>query len=54
MTLLYVILGGLVLDLLLGDPRWMPHPVIYIGKLISALEKGLRKRFPATPKEERD
>ena len=53
MTLLYVILGGLILDLLLGDPHWMPHPVVYIGKLIAALEKGLRKRFPATPKGER-
>lgn len=33
-----------------GDPDWMPHPVIYMGKAISALEKFLRRRFPDTPK----
>lgn len=38
-----VILAAVLLDLLLGDPRWLPHPVIYIGKLISALEKVLRR-----------
>ena len=26
------------LDLFLGDPRWLPHPVVGIGRLISALE----------------
>ena len=40
---------GFVLDLLLGDPHGWPHPVIWIGKLISFLEKKLRKAFPATP-----
>lgn len=39
---------GFVLDLCLGDPAWMPHPVVLMGKAISALEKGLRKRFPNT------
>ena len=28
-----------VLDLLLGDPHWFPHPVRFIGKLITFLEK---------------
>ncbi|MDD7410909.1 adenosylcobinamide-phosphate synthase CbiB [Fusobacterium gastrosuis] len=28
-----------VLDLILGDPRWIYHPVVAIGKLISFLEK---------------
>lgn len=28
-----------VLDLLLGDPHWFPHPVRFIGKLITGLEK---------------
>lgn len=28
-----------VLDLILGDPRWIYHPVVAIGKLISLLEK---------------
>lgn len=53
LILLYVVLGGLLLDLILGDPYWMPHPVVYIGKLIAALEKGLRQIFPATPEGER-
>ncbi|MEW6243625.1 MAG: adenosylcobinamide-phosphate synthase CbiB [Bacillota bacterium] len=31
------------LDLVLGDPRWLPHPVVGIGKAILFLEKRLRK-----------
>jgi len=34
---------ALLLDLTLGDPRWLPHPVVMIGRLINALEKLLRK-----------
>ncbi|BCJ86631.1 adenosylcobinamide-phosphate synthase CbiB [Effusibacillus dendaii] len=34
-------------DLLLGDPRWIPHPVVMIGHLISRLERGLRFLFRA-------
>jgi len=30
------------LDLLIGDPRWFPHPVKGIGKLITFLEQRLR------------
>lgn len=33
---------AIVLDLLLGDPHWLPHPVILIGRLITALESLLR------------
>lgn len=32
-----------ILDLILGDPRWLYHPVIVIGQLISFLEKILYK-----------
>ena len=32
-----------VMDLILGDPHWFPHPVRIIGKLISSLEKILYK-----------
>ena len=32
-----------ILDLILADPRWLYHPVIIIGKLISFLEKILYK-----------
>lgn len=31
--------GGFLLDLLLGDPNWLPHPIRLIGALISRLEK---------------
>lgn len=31
------------LDLIVGDPYWFPHPVIFIGKLVSYLEKGARR-----------
>jgi adenosylcobinamide-phosphate synthase len=34
---------GAVLDLVLGDPRWLPHPVRGIGVLINALERIMRK-----------
>ncbi len=30
---------GFLLDLILGDPHWLPHPVRLIGKGIGALEK---------------
>jgi adenosylcobinamide-phosphate synthase len=30
------------LDLLFGDPRFLHHPVVYIGRLINFLETGLR------------
>lgn len=43
------ILCGFLLDLLLADPEWMPHPVVFMGKAISALEPRLRRLFPDTP-----
>ena len=47
------VLGGFGLDLLLADPAWMPHPVVGMGRAIAALEKRLRRLFPATPAGER-
>lgn len=44
---------GFIIDLLLGDPRWLYHPVRVIGLEISFLEKKLRGIFPKTPKGER-
>ena len=41
-----IIPAAVVLDLLLGDPRWFPHPVVAIGKLIKSLEKMLRSLIP--------
>lgn len=51
-TALALILGFLI-DLALGDPRWLYHPVRIIGNSISFLEKQLRRRFPETPQGER-
>ena len=41
----FVVKFGLayIIDFILGDPRWLYHPVIIIGKLISFLEKILYK-----------
>ena len=39
-----VLLAALLLDWLLGDPRWLPHPVVGIGRLITGLERPLRRR----------
>ncbi len=50
---LFALVIGFVIDLFVGDPHGIPHPVILIGKMIDALEKGLRKLFPATPAGER-
>ncbi|MBS6196244.1 MAG: cobalamin biosynthesis protein CobD [Clostridiales bacterium] len=44
---------GFLLDLLLGDPRWLYHPVRIIGNGISLLEKVLRKIFPKSKTGER-
>ena len=48
----WAVLGGFVLDALFGDPAWLPHPVVYMGKAISKLEKLLRPRLPKTPQGE--
>ena len=44
-ALLFILslLIGWVLDLLLGDPAWLPHPVVGFGKMISFGEKWLNK-----------
>ena len=48
----WAVLGGFVLDAIFGDPAWLPHPVVYMGKAISRLEKFLRARLPQTPQGE--
>ncbi|MBQ2451150.1 MAG: cobalamin biosynthesis protein, partial [Lachnospiraceae bacterium] len=32
---------GFILDMFLGDPYWLPHPIRAIGNLISWLEERL-------------
>lgn len=50
MRLEYQVLCAFGLDLLLGDPRWLPHPVRLIGYFAQALESPLRRaiRNPRT------
>lgn len=44
-------LAGFVLDLIVGDPYWMPHPIRLIGNLISKTERFLRKENDDDKKE---
>jgi adenosylcobinamide-phosphate synthase len=37
------LLMAYLIDRVVGDPRWLPHPVVLMGKVISLLEKGIRK-----------
>ena len=50
--ILWAVLGGFVLDCIFADPAWLPHPVVFMGKCISRLEKFLRSRLPKTPQGE--
>jgi len=38
-----IITAALALDLLLGDPRWLPHPVVICGHFINFGEKAIRR-----------
>jgi len=46
MKLEYQVAIAFGLDLLLGDPRWLPHPVKLIGRLAAWLEAPLRRLVP--------
>ncbi|KJU81562.1 Cobalamin (vitamin B12) biosynthesis CbiB [Candidatus Magnetobacterium bavaricum] len=43
-----VLLLAFVIDVLVGDPRWLPHPISLIGRAISIHERLLR-RFSSNP-----
>lgn len=43
-NIIYIFIA-MIIDFILGDPNWIPHPIIYIGKLISIIEKKLRSKF---------
>lgn len=51
LSILAVVLGFLM-DLVLGDPHWLYHPIRLVGHLISGLEKLLRGIFPKTEQGE--
>ena len=53
MRIILLMLGGFILDGIFGDPAWLVHPVVIMGKAITALEKFLRKRWPNTLEGER-
>lgn len=52
MILTVEIAVGFILDLILGDPRWLPHPIVYIGKAISILKKKMQTKLYGCPYQE--
>ena len=49
----FSLLLGYLLDLVIGDPLWLPHPVRLMGWGISKMETLLRRKQPSTPQKER-
>lgn len=49
---LVALICGYILDLIFGDPYWMPHPVRFIGNLISIVEKVIRRLMPKNKRGE--
>ena len=52
MLILCAAVCGFILDLLFGDPAWLPHPVVWMGKYVTWAEGQLRARLPQTPESE--
>ncbi len=42
----YVLPAAFILDLIVGDPRWLPHPVRWMGSAIAAFEPRFRRISP--------
>lgn len=53
-TRMIILFAAFILDLIIGDPKGWPHPVVYIGKLIKAVEDGLINVFNLSPEQEDD
>ena len=51
-SLLALVIGAGI-DLLIGDPHALPHPVVGIGRLITGLERVFRRLCPKTARGER-
>ena len=49
MYLVVVTALAFALDAVFGDPRWLPHPVVAMGRAISWAEPRLRAAFPDSP-----
>nr|WP_286884727.1 adenosylcobinamide-phosphate synthase CbiB [Aneurinibacillus sp. UBA3580] len=41
-----IILTAYIIDRVIGDPRWITHPVVYMGRVITWLEAKIRMFFP--------
>lgn len=50
--LIIALVIGFILDMIVGDPYWLPHPICLIGNFISKGEKAVRKIFPKSQKGE--
>lgn len=44
-----ILLAAYVLDRMVGDPRSLPHPVVFMGRAITAIERPIR-RFAQRPR----
>ena len=42
----YVLPAAFALDIMLGDPRWLPHPVRWMGQAIESFEPSFRRIHP--------
>lgn len=51
--ILTAVVVGFVIDVMIGDPRWLYHPIRIVGNLIAVLEKILRRCFPKNKAGER-
>ncbi|MBO4831287.1 MAG: cobalamin biosynthesis protein CobD [Oscillospiraceae bacterium] len=49
---LFALAAGFIIDAAVGDPHGLPHPVALMGRLITMLEKLLRRAFPKTARGE--
>ncbi len=49
MRILWIAVIAAILDLLLGDPLWMPHVVRLLGTVIGGLDRYLRSLTDRLP-----
>lgn len=40
-----IFIGAYITDMIVGDPRRIPHPVVIIGKLVTVVEGAMRRGF---------
>ena len=42
-----VLAAAVALDLMIGDPRWLPHPIVWMGNSVSWCESRFRRLVPS-------